>query len=179
GWAICTDQRAGMALGAALVLEGNSQPSAPTASLLPALAEEVVDAFAALGHDVFRGNNVYCCRRCGSHCAAGDARALRKLDLRCDGLSPNESTRRNRQDAIRRVEKGPGGLLLQPRGALIDHVVIRCRAVVGWWNGDLVCGDASFVGGNLACVDAPLTLFLCEWVFLHTFFNLALSAMVA
>eukprot|EP00959_Pyramimonas_sp_CCMP1952_P193824 4053131-Pyramimonas_sp.AAC.1 len=44
-----------MALGAALALEGSSQPSAPAALLPPALAEEVGGAFAALGHDVFRG----------------------------------------------------------------------------------------------------------------------------
>eukprot|EP00959_Pyramimonas_sp_CCMP1952_P268188 5607558-Pyramimonas_sp.AAC.1 len=57
--------------------------------LPPALAEEVGGALAALRRDVFRGNNVYCCKRCGSHCAAGDVRTVRKLGLRCDGLSPN------------------------------------------------------------------------------------------
>eukprot|EP00959_Pyramimonas_sp_CCMP1952_P052659 1100956-Pyramimonas_sp.AAC.1 len=95
-----------MALGAALALEGSSQPSALAALLPPALDEEVGGAFAALGHGVFRCNSVYCCRRCGFHCAAGDVRAVRKLDLRCDGLSPNESTRRSRQCAIRLVEGG-------------------------------------------------------------------------
>ncbi|CAK0896308.1 unnamed protein product [Prorocentrum cordatum] len=140
-WVLCGDQRAGMALGAALAFEGSSQPSAPAALLPPALAEEVGDAFAALGHDVFKGNSVYCRRRCGSHCAAGDVRTVRKLGWRCDGLSPDEATRLNQQDAIRR-----------PRGALIDHVVIRCRSVVGWWHGVFFGGDASFVGGKLACV---------------------------
>ncbi|CAK0834381.1 unnamed protein product, partial [Prorocentrum cordatum] len=105
---------------------------------------EVGDAFAALWHDVFRVNSVYCCRRCGSHCAAGDVRTVRKLSLRCDGLSPYEPTRRNQQDSIRRVER--------PRGALIDHAVIRCRSVVGWWKGVFFGGDASFVGGKLPCV---------------------------
>ncbi|CAK0892010.1 unnamed protein product, partial [Prorocentrum cordatum] len=80
GWVLCNDQRAGMAPGAALALEGSSQPSTPAALLPPAaLAEEVGDAFAALGRDVFMGNNVYCCRRRGSHCAAGDVRTAQKL----------------------------------------------------------------------------------------------------
>ncbi|CAK0844218.1 unnamed protein product [Prorocentrum cordatum] len=69
---------------------------------------------------------------------------------RCDGLSPNESTRRNQQDAIRRDEKG--WLLVQPRGAMIDHVVIRCRSVFGWWHGVFFGGDAFSVGGKLVCV---------------------------
>eukprot|EP00959_Pyramimonas_sp_CCMP1952_P335098 7016812-Pyramimonas_sp.AAC.1 len=42
----------------------------------------------------------------GPTCAAGDFRAVRKLGSRCEGPPPTESTRRNRLDAIRRVEKG-------------------------------------------------------------------------
>ncbi|CAK0891803.1 unnamed protein product, partial [Prorocentrum cordatum] len=121
GWVLCSDQSAGMALGAALALEGSSQPSALAALLPPAFSEEVWGAFAAFGHDVFRGNHV-------TVAGAAGLTALREMSAQCGSLAR-------------------GGLLLQPRGALIDHVAIRCLSVVGWWHGVFFGGDASFVGG--------------------------------
>ena len=105
-WDDVTDNRVTVALEAAAGLLG---PAAPAPARPPLPQESDADdlaAFAELGHDVFQGGEMLCCRRCGGCCNVQDFRTARKLRRECQGLSKNPATRRNQLSAIDRVGRG-------------------------------------------------------------------------
>ena len=114
-----SDDRVAVALAAAAALEPQGAPVEPERghSLQRELDEAsngegdpLIAEFGTLGHDVFRVNSMYCCRRCAGHCSVLQVNSVRKLKRECVGLSDNLSTRRNQLTAIDRISRG-----LEPR----------------------------------------------------------------
>ncbi|CAK0806067.1 unnamed protein product [Prorocentrum cordatum] len=114
-----SDARVAAALDAAAALEPQGAPEEAEGGpsqppVLDGASREDVDPLilecGALGHDVFRVNSMYCCRRCAGHCSVLQVNSLRKLKRECVGLSDNLSTRRNQLRAIDRISRG-----LEPR----------------------------------------------------------------
>jgi len=117
-WERVRDERIDLALRAAQAAadDADDQP-APAAGVHAgtddSAQQQFSEAFAALGHDVFRVGDFICCQKCAGTCRVAAAHTARKLKEPCLGLSKVKATRENQLTAIKRVRRG---LAPRPRG---------------------------------------------------------------